>query len=275
MAVLIVGFDSAWSARNRGAVVAALRESDGTVREAELPKRADFGEAASMIDEWKDTYRPDSTVILIDKPIIVNNATGQRPVEQIVSSSVGKRRGGMQSASTGKDSMFGPEAPVFRFLDRFGGPGNPLQPIGDTCVIETYPVLAIIALGWVAHEDGRVGRLPKYNPQRKKTFSTADWRMLCAHLETEFAARRLGALAEWLQEATANRTPGKSDQDCLDACLCLLVGLHLAEGHRGLMVGDMNTGYIVVPSNDALYTELRNRCAAIGRDHQEWLRSVV
>jgi hypothetical protein len=44
-------------------------------------------------------------------------------------------------------------------------------------VIETYPVLTMIALGWtIPDSDGRLtGRLPKYNPGRKKTFSIKDW----------------------------------------------------------------------------------------------------
>jgi hypothetical protein len=44
--------------------------------------------------------------------------------------------------------MFGAEAPIWPFLRRFGGPENPLKPVADTRVFETYPVLALIELGW-------------------------------------------------------------------------------------------------------------------------------
>jgi hypothetical protein len=35
-----------------------------------------------------------------------------------------------------------------KFLKKFGGPANPMAPVAGTMVIETYPVLAMIALGW-------------------------------------------------------------------------------------------------------------------------------
>lgn len=272
LSTLIIGFDSAWSERNRGAIVAVVRESDGAIREAGLPKLVNFDEAAQTIDEWKVHYQPDSTVVMIDQPIIVRNATGQRPVEQIASSSVGKRRGGMQPANTRKTALFGPAAPVFRFLERFGGPGNPLEPVEDMCVLETYPVLAIIALGWIVEDESTNGRLPKYNPKRKKTFSAADWHMLCTRAAEEFTSLGLAHMEQWLLELSSRRLPNKSDQDCLDACLCLLAGLYFCSGHRCLVVGDYETGYIVVPASDTLYAELRDRCERLGRTPHDWIR---
>ena len=53
-----------------------------------------------------------------------------------------------------------------------------VQPTGPTYVIgrPTNPVLAIIALDWtLADEERPAGRLPKYNPDRRKTFA-----MLCS-----------------------------------------------------------------------------------------------
>jgi predicted RNase H-like nuclease len=101
MGVLIVGFDSAWSTKNRGAVVAAILRTDGTVQEEGLPRSANFEEAEIIIHDWEDKFRPDSTVILIDQPTIVRNRTGQRPAEHIVASPVGRRRGGVQPAING------------------------------------------------------------------------------------------------------------------------------------------------------------------------------
>jgi len=53
-------------------------------------------------------------------------------------------------------------------------------------------------------------------------------------------------IVRWIN-AVQNTSPRKSDQDGLDACLCLLVALCLAERKDCLMVGDRQTGYIVVP----------------------------
>ena len=66
--------------------------------------------------------------------------------------------------------------------------------------------------------------------------------------------------------------PQKPDQDGLDACICLLVALHLAEGKDCLMVGDLETGYIVVPDSADLRVELELRCNRTGRSPAQWLR---
>lgn len=85
---------------------------------------------------------PSTTIALLDQPTIVTNTTGQRPVENIVGSAVSLRHGGMQPANTSRTEMFGPSAPIWPFLTRFGGPVNPLEAVAGSAVIEIYPVLA-------------------------------------------------------------------------------------------------------------------------------------
>lgn len=116
---------------------------------------------------------------------------GQRPVENLVGSPVSRRYGGMQPANTARREMFGQDAPVWPFLARFGGPANPLGPLTGTSVIETYPVLAMIALGWTLRDSRPTGRLPKYNPDRQKTFSISDWRHVCQLASSAFRERGL------------------------------------------------------------------------------------
>ena len=67
--------------------------------------------------------------------------------------------------------------------------------------------------------------------------------------------------------------PRKIDQDGLDACICLLAALYLAEAKSCLMVGNTATGYIVVPYGENLYEELKVRCEQTGRAPSEWVRS--
>ena len=91
----MVGFDSAWTRENRGAIIGVLRENDGTFRELEKPRVANFTEASDAVSEWQNETRPSATIVLIDQPTIVTNAKGQRPVENIVASPVSLRYGGM------------------------------------------------------------------------------------------------------------------------------------------------------------------------------------
>jgi predicted RNase H-like nuclease len=176
MTTLLVGFDSAWTPANAGAIVGALHFEDGTFRDLGVPQIVDFHEAEDVLSKWQAELHPISTIVLLDQPTIVKNVTGQRPVENIVASPVSLRYGGMQPANTARHEMFGDKAPVWPFLTGFGGPADPLGQVTETRVFETYPVLALIALGWTLTDSRAAGRLPKYNPVRKKTFSLSDWR---------------------------------------------------------------------------------------------------
>ena len=272
---LLIGFDSAWTFENRGALIGVFREEDGTLRELTKPQTANFTEAADAVSRWRSDMRPGSTIVLIDQPTIVTNAAGQRPVENLVASSVSLRYGGMRPANTVRAKMFGPEAPVWQFLKQFGGAANPLSPTGDTQVFETYPVLAMIALGWVLPDKRKTGRLPKYNPERRKTFSIDDWRYVCDRLSEEIAARKLWGLVAWISEVKAKQSPSKREQDGIDACICLLVALYLVERKSCLMVGHSGTGYIVVPHGDGLRRELEERSKKTHRDPTLWVRAFA
>ncbi len=163
---------------------------------------------------------------------------------------------------------------MWRFLTRFGGPADPLEPITHTRVFETYPVLAMIALGWILPDSRSAGRLPKYNPKRKKTFSISDWQYVCDLASGVFRDCGLMDIVEWIDHGARNPSPRKRDQDGLDACLCLLVALYLADGKDCLMVGNRQTGYIVVPYGAGLRAELDARCSQTGRVPSEWVRRL-
>jgi predicted RNase H-like nuclease len=267
MVTLLVGFDSAWTAANSGALVGVLHLDDGKFRSLGAPQKVNYRKAEEVIAKWQDEQVPTATVVLLDQPTIVTKAAGQRPVEDIVGSPVGRRRGGMQPANTSKEKMFGKEAPVWRFLKRFGDPADPLKPVAGTRVFETYPVLAMIALDWMRPD----GNLPKYNPKRK-TFLPEDWKLVCDRTSGAFRDRGLIDIVRWIASATQKTPPPKSDQDGLDACLCLLVALYLAERKDCLMVGDLHTGYIVVPYGDGLHDELNARCNEIDYVPSKWVR---
>lgn len=273
MTTLLVGFDSAWTRTNRGALVGVLQLDDGRFRELGLPRIVNYHEAEAVILEWQTEHEPTATLILLDQPTIVKNVDGQRPVENLVGSPIGLRYGGTQPANTARREMFGRDAPLWPFLTRFGGPADPLVPMVDTRVFETYPVLAMIALDWTLPDSRKAGRLPKYNPAQKRTFLTSDWRHVCGLASGALRERGLTEISMWIDEAAGILAQHKSDQDRLDACLCLLVGAYLAERKNCLMVGDLQTGYMVVPDSAPLRAELESRCRQTGRAPTDWVRA--
>jgi predicted RNase H-like nuclease len=277
---LIIGFDSAWSGINCGAIVGVLREKDGTYRSLGDPLTVNFDEATKKIIEWQDECCPAITLILIDQPTIVEKTIGQRPVENIVSSPVSSRYGAVQPSNRSKIDMFGDGAPIWKFTARFGDPCDPTKLLGnhlpEVCVIETYPVLTLIAMNWILSNHRPSGRLPKYNPDRK-TFSLDDWRYVCNKASDVFAQFGLPHLVKWIGAARDNPFPAlrrerKQLQDCLDACICLFVGLRLISGADCMFVGNMSSGYMVVPyEGETLYQQLKERCEMTGRNPDEWI----
>jgi predicted RNase H-like nuclease len=273
MTTLLVGFDSAWTRTKVGAIVGVVLHDDGSVTELGLPRLVQYENAAEVIRQWQATHQASSTLVLLDQPTIVVNEIGQRSVEQIVCPSVSRRRGGMQPGNRGRKDMFGADAPVWQFLAGFGGAADPFGEAASTRVLETYPVLTMVALGWTLPDAERpAGRLAKYNPERRKTFAIADWAHVCRAISTKLVADGAAELATWAEIAATNPKPTKSDQDRLDACICLLVALHLAHGRDALFVGCRTTGYIIVPNSDPLRSELATRCTELGRDPSDWIR---
>ena len=274
MTTLLIGFDAAWSSKNSGALTGIIRTADGTFQELGLPQVASYQQAEEIILEWQNIKKPTTTIILLDQPIIVKNHEGQRPVENLVGSLVSRRYGGVQPANTGKSDMFGQEAPVWGFLETFGGAMNPLDSVANMQVFETYPVLTLIALKWILSDSKRsTGRLPKYNPQVKKNFSSCSWKYVCCKTSRELDGLGLQKLPQWLNELADNNRSRKADQDRLDSCICLLVALHLSQQRTCWMIGTMETGYMIVPKgSSALYDELKIRCESTGRKVTEWVR---
>ncbi len=281
MKILAIGFDSAWSANNTGAIVGVLKEND-CYTALSNPQAASFNEASQngvskIIKAWQKEHSPDSVLILIDQPTIVTKSSGQRAVENIVSSPVGRRYGGVQSSNTGKADLFGDAASIWTFLEAFGGAFDPIKlPLKGSGVIETYPVLAMIAMGW-GREDNHprprpTGRLSKYNPSKKGPTFSDDWKYVCNNSAEFFNSFGLKSIAEWLTQARDNPTPKKLDQDCLDACLCLLVGIHLIEKRACLFIGEMDSGYMVVPFDQSLNNELVARCNETRRNPKVWVQ---
>jgi predicted RNase H-like nuclease len=272
MSRLLVGFDSAWTATNAGAIVGAVLDADGAIRELGHPTCVRYEEAAGIVQEWQEKHHPSSTLILLDQPTVVKNERGQRPVEQIVCASVCRRRGGTQPAYLGRREMFGTGAPLWKFLKTLGDRVDPFDE-APTRVIETYPVLAIIAMDWILADPQRaVGRLPKYNPQRRKTFSLSDWGHVCRSTAAALAEHGAECLAAWAESLASLSRPTKVEQDGLDACICLIVALHFARSKDMLFVGCGASGYMVVPYAKALQDELMSRCKRLGRIGSDWVR---
>ena len=101
-----------------------------------------------------------------------------------------------------------------------------------------------------------------------------DWRHVCRQLAAELHQRGLPELGSWCESAATNTVPRKDDQDRIDACLCLVAAVHLVGQQDCLMIGDIASGYIVVPSGTVLREEVESRCRETGRLPGEWIATL-
>ncbi|HVW08027.1 MAG TPA: hypothetical protein VHC90_05565 [Bryobacteraceae bacterium] len=103
---------------------------------------------------------------------------------------------------------------------------------------------------------------------RTKTFQLSDWKFVCNRASAFFVSHSVPALASWLAEAANNPALKKPDQDRL----CLIVALWFHHGRECLMAGNTASGYIVVPHEPSVLSEMASRCIKTGRSPEEWIR---
>jgi hypothetical protein len=168
---LLVGFDSAGTATNSGALVGTVCLSDGTFHGLGTPQSWTTARLSLSFSSGKPNRcrRRQSSCSTSRPSSRTRRGNGQSRI-------LSGRRSASVTAGCSRPTQPGKKCLVRRhrygpFLARFCGPSDPVGPIAHTRVFETYPVLAMIALGWMLPDSRAAGRLPKYNPKRKKTFS--------------------------------------------------------------------------------------------------------
>lgn len=259
--VSIVGFDSAWTDNQKAPGALCIIRIDGAGRRTLVPPSlVSFDQALAMIETEAATLR----IVALDQPTIVPNATGMRPVDRVAASLISWLGGGVQPANRSKIGMFDDAAPVWRFKERLGAVEDPetsREATAGLFLMEVFPALALPSL-----DPAFCGRLlgPRYNPARRKTFTLAGWHGVIEAVRRIADLEAVAGLAEWADALTQTPAPRKADQDCLDAVLCALIGLHWLTAPReaSIMIGDRATGYMIAPANPDVRTRLSVAAAA-------------
>ncbi len=186
-------------------------------------------------------------LVALDQPTLVPNEKGMRPVEKVASSLICKLRGGVQPAYRSKSALFGPNAPVWKFLNRIDARKNPTVARGARSglhLIEVFPALALPALEPRIMSRGHAAR---YNPD--KTFSLCDWKLVANAVARHAEELGVPQLSQWARAAAGYDRVDKTLQDQLDAAICLIIALRWcrAPSNRVAVIGDGQHGYMVTP----------------------------
>jgi predicted RNase H-like nuclease len=257
---IYIGFDSAWTDNPKapGAICAVGFEGRAPAL-FHAPRLVSFDQALAFIQHVRSDN--GNTLVALDQPTVVPNLTGMRPVERVAASLVSWLGGGVQPANRGRLGMFCNASPIWRFLTALEAVEDPERAriaVDGLYLMEVFPALALASLG-----AGFFGRLagPKYNPDRRKTFRTDDWVRVAEAAMQEANALGCEELAGWCRDTGEITQPRKAHQDMIDSALCVLSALRwrLRPRAASLLLGDLLTGYMVLPASPEVRRYLTER----------------
>lgn len=195
-------------------------------------------------------YVEGPCLVAIDAPLVVRNATGNRPCEAALNRDFARFDAGAHPANTGKPE-FAAQPRGARLAESWDLDLDP-DSSADRRAIEVYPHPATVALF-------RLGRTLKYKnkPGRPLEQLRAELLQLVAHLESLAGSTPplvLHGSEEWAAlvadiEGATRKSELRRAEDQVDAVVCAYVALHAERRPEATTVyGDLATGYIVTPS---------------------------
>jgi predicted RNase H-like nuclease len=263
---IIFGFDSAWTdnPRKPGAICAVAYDANGKSRFYE-PELATFSKAEEFIAEKECRKKNDTgksyqfSMIALDQSLIVKNAKGMRPVEKIAGAAVGWAGGGVQPSNKSRKKMFDENAGIWKFLsnqEAILDANVAKSSLSGRYIIEVFPALALLGLN---QNFFRRNGIPRYNPANQN-FNIEDWQSVCNIIAKKSNDLELNQLSKWAVDAGKIDVPRKKHQDMLDAAICALIGVIwiTCEDSCAIMIGNMETGYIVTPIIEEVRLRLEN-----------------
>ncbi len=242
MAVYFIGLDLAWGPRKPTGV--AVVDDGG--RLVYLGTASDDASIRAALEPYAD----EDCLVGIDTPLIVENATGQRPAEKALNADFGKFQAGTHPSNTSRPEFAGTPRGA-RIADALDLDIDPASTAGRRA-IEVHPHAATVALF-------RLGRTLKYRakPGRAVAQLRSEMLRLMDHIEDLARATpplRAADSAAWADlrddvERATQRSELRHAEDCVDAVLCAYIARYaLANPDDVTIYGDAETGYIVTPT---------------------------
>ena len=251
-----LGIDLAWGANARTGLAAL--DSEGRLS-ASCSVRTD-----EEIAQFVAAHAGGDTVAAIDAPLIVPNETGRRVCEALIGAEFGRYNAGAYPANRSRSYFSPPRAATL--AARFGWDPDPATTpsAGTSVAIEVYPHPAMVILFGLATV------LP-YKAKRGRDLESlrAAFLVLLDHMDRVCEAPlRLSLSARWADlRRTATVAARKSElgmiEDEIDAILCAHLAWLWGQGDpRMRVLGDVDTGYIVVPGHAQVPPMSRRRRVA-------------
>jgi predicted RNase H-like nuclease/ppGpp synthetase/RelA/SpoT-type nucleotidyltranferase len=241
----VIGVDLAWGERRPTGL--AVLDAAGRLVHVSAARSDD--EIVAALEE----YTRGDCLVAIDAPLIVANATGNRPAEAALNRDFARFDAGAHPSNLGMP-QFSPTPRGARLAARLGLDLDP-RSRRSRRAIEVYPHPATVALF-------RLGRTLKYKSKTGRDLDRlrAEMLVLVGLLEGLRAADPAlvldGAPAaeQWAALRAAVESAGRKSElrvaeDQIDAVLCAYIGLFALHRPRDTTTyGDADSGYIVTPT---------------------------
>lgn len=237
-----VGIDLAWGERARTGL--AVLDDAGTL--VHLSAATTDDTIATALAPYLD----DECLVAIDAPLIVANATGNRPCEAALNRDFARFEAGAHPSNTRRPELHDTPRGA-RLAARFDLDIDPTSR-RTRRAIEVYPHPALVALF-------RLGRTLKYKQRQNRPFEgmRAEMLRLVGLLDSLADAPlplHLAGSTAWRELSEAVRAADRKSElrtveDRIDAVVCAYVALHAQRRpDQTTVYGDVTTGYIVTPS---------------------------
>ena len=236
-----VGVDLAWGQRSPTGV--AVLDADGTLRHVGVA-----GDDADLLAQLQP-YVGDDCVVAIDAPLVVTNATGNRPCEAALNKDFRRFDAGAHPANTGLAWFAdgGRGARLCAALDLELDPASP----GARRGLEVYPHAASVVLFGVE-------RTLKYKQKQGRDIALLRSELLrlmdfVAGLRSADPRLDVGA-GGWAQLhhdvlTATTKAQLRRAEDPVDAVLCAYIARYATERPRDVTIyGNAETGCIVTPA---------------------------
>lgn len=248
MTTTFIGIDLAWqSDKNHTGIVVARGDESGATADVASAGIASLDGVVAFVRE----HATENTVIAVDAPLIIRNHTGQRPCETEVSRRFAAQHAGAHSTNLSKY----PDAPPCRLVEMLQAIGFEHAPRPHTTgvregrwLFEVYP------------HPAQVNLFSRDRIIRYKKGTIAEKRDGLVHLRNYLSV--LSGFDPWLLPSDeVNRSLFRQElwrlqgrqlkelEDLFDAYFCAYLALYYWRFgvERSELIGDLQTGYIVVP----------------------------
>ena len=239
-----IGIDLAWMSDRNHTAIAVLRGDRGG---AELVGEPESARTLREVVDSVDRHVAPHTVIAVDAPLIIENATGQRACERAVGKRYGAREASCHTSNLKLYPSAGSVSLGVQLVERGFVHGPAATARSERVVLEVYPHAGLVAL----FDLSKTIKYKKGNLSAKRAGQGVLLKYLARLDDAEPRIRRNTRLDELLLR-DVQHLPGKDlkvHEDRLDAFFCAYLAYYYWYWRldRFEIFGDASSGYIANP----------------------------